>query len=107
MFQNIDLLATPTAPVPAPRIDADKFSLGGDEHPVRGPGSGLISRNTSPTNSTGLPAISVPCGFTTTGLPIGLQLIGRPFEEQLLFRSAQAYETISPSLDSIPSVNSR
>ena len=107
IFQNVDLLATPTAPVPAPRIDADKFSLGGDEHPVRGPGSGLISRNTSPTNSTGLPAISVPCGFTTTGLPIGLQLIGRPFEEQLLFRSAQAYETISPSLESIPSVNSR
>jgi len=106
MFQDIDLLATPTAPVPAPRIDADKFSLGGEEHPVRGPGSGLISRNTSPTNSTGLPAISVPCGLTSTGLPIGLQLIGRPFEESLLFRAAQAYETVSPSLHLVPSVNS-
>ena len=106
VFQNIDLLATPTAPIPAPRIDEDKFALNGDEYPVRGPGSGMISRNTSPTNSTGLPAISIPCGLTSNGLPIGLQLIGRPFEEQLIFQAATAYERVSPSLNSAPPVTS-
>jgi aspartyl-tRNA(Asn)/glutamyl-tRNA(Gln) amidotransferase subunit A len=97
VFQEVDFLVTPTAPVAAPRIDATTITLGGAEHRVRGPGSGMISRNTSPSNATGLPAITVPCGFTQTGLPIGLQLIGRPFEEGLLFRVAQGYETVSPS----------
>ena len=43
-------------------------------------------------NLTGLPAISLPCGFTDTGLPIGFQLIGRPFDEATLFGLADAYE---------------
>jgi aspartyl-tRNA(Asn)/glutamyl-tRNA(Gln) amidotransferase subunit A len=71
--------------------------LGAKTHPVRGPGSGSVSRNTSPSNSTGLPAISVPCGFTSSGLPIGLQLIGRPFDEALLLQIAHAYEAVSPA----------
>lgn len=78
---EVDVLATPTAPIPAPRIQDKIVRVGGRSYPVRGPGSGSVSRNTSPSNSTGLPAISVPCGFTTAGLPIGLQLIGRPFGE--------------------------
>jgi aspartyl-tRNA(Asn)/glutamyl-tRNA(Gln) amidotransferase subunit A len=44
-------------------------------------------------NLTGLPAISVPCGFTSAGLPIGLQLAGRAFEEATVLRAAQAYES--------------
>ncbi len=104
VFQDVDFIVTPTAPVVAPRIDADTFSLGGDDYPVRGPGSGMISRNTAPTNSTGLPAITVPCGFDQQGLPIGLQFIGRPFEEQLLFQAAQGYEQVSPSLGMRPPV---
>jgi len=43
-------------------------------------------------NLAGVPAISVPCGFSKAGLPIGLQLIGRPFEEETLLRAAHAYE---------------
>jgi len=94
---------TPTTPVTAPRIDADTFTLDGEDYLVRGPGSGMVSRNTAPTNSTGLPAITVPCGFDQRGLPIGLQLIGRPYQEELLFQAAQAYEHVSPSLGIWPS----
>jgi len=43
-------------------------------------------------NLAGLPAISVPCGFSKAGLPIGMQLIGRPFEEETVLRAAHAYE---------------
>ncbi|MDA0735161.1 MAG: amidase [Chloroflexi bacterium] len=104
VFQDVDCIVTPTAPVTAPRIDADTFTLGGKDYQVRGPGSGMVSRNTAPTNSTGLPAITVPCGFDQWGLPIGLQLIGRPYEEELLFQAAQAYEQASPSFGIRPAV---
>ena len=104
VLQEVDFLVTATAPVAAPRIDSPTITLGGAEHRVRGPGAGLVSRNTSPSNGTGLPAISVPCGFTQAGLPIGLQLIGRPFEEGLLFQVAHGYEAVSPSLGRLPSV---
>jgi len=97
VLQEVDVLVTPTAPVPAPPIGAKAVTLGGTAYQVRGPGSGVISRNTSPSNATGLPAITVPCGFTAAGLPIGLQLIGRPFEEALLLQVAHAYEAVSPA----------
>ena len=104
VLQEVDVLVTPTAPVPAPPIGAQTVTLGGTAHRVRGPGSGVISKNTSPSNATGLPAITVPCGFTAAGLPIGLQLIGRPFEEALLFQVAHAYEAVSPARGRHPGV---
>ena len=52
-----------------------------------------LTRLTGPFDLTGQPAISVPCGFTDDGLPVGLQLVGRRFEEALVFRAAHAYET--------------
>jgi aspartyl-tRNA(Asn)/glutamyl-tRNA(Gln) amidotransferase subunit A len=52
-----------------------------------------VTRLTGPTNMTGLPSLSVPCGSTASGLPAGLQLIGRPFDEATLYRFAHAYET--------------
>ena len=64
----------------------------------------MISHNTYPGNATGLPAITVPCGFTQSGLPIGLQLMGRPFEEALLFQAAHAYEQVSPAQGKRPPV---
>ena len=97
VLQEVDVLVIPTAPVPAPPIGAKAVTLGGTAYQVRGPGSGVISRNTSPSNATGLPALTVPCGFTAAGLPIGLQLIGRPFEEALLLQVAHAYEAVSPA----------
>ena len=104
VLQQVDFLVTPTAPVPAPRIDADYIELDGAKHRVRGPGSGLISRNTSPLNGTGLPAITVPCGVTEGGLPIGVQFITGPFKEELLFQVAHSYEGVSPSRELRPQV---
>jgi aspartyl-tRNA(Asn)/glutamyl-tRNA(Gln) amidotransferase subunit A len=49
-------------------------------------------RCTAPFNATGLPALSLPCGFTRSGLPIGLQLVGRPFDEATVLRAGHAYE---------------
>ena len=97
VLQDVDFLITPTTPLPAPRIDAETLEAEGREQKVRGPGSGHVSRNTSPMNATGFPAITVPCGFSELGLPIGLQFIGRPWEEGNLFRIANGYEGVSPS----------
>jgi aspartyl-tRNA(Asn)/glutamyl-tRNA(Gln) amidotransferase subunit A len=96
VLQDVDFLVTPAAPVVAWRIDTETVVVGGAAHPVRGPGAGITSRCTSPSNATGLPAMSIPCGFTPAGLPIGLQLIGRPFEEARLFQVAHGYETVAP-----------
>ena len=96
-LQEVDFLVAPTAPFPPPPIGATTVEIEGKAYRIRGPGSGAISRTTSPGNATGLPAISVPCGFTKAGLPIGVQFMGRPFEEGLLFRLAHGYEAISPS----------
>ena len=50
----------------------------------------------------GVPSISIPCGFGEGGMPVGLQLMGRPFEEPLLYRVAYAYEQVSPSKRALP-----
>jgi aspartyl-tRNA(Asn)/glutamyl-tRNA(Gln) amidotransferase subunit A len=104
VMQQVDFLITPTAPVPAPRIDAEYITVKGEEYRVRGAGSGMVSRNTSPLNAMGLPAISVPCGVTKGGLPIGVQFITGPFEEGLLFQVAANYEQVSPSQGLRPAV---
>ena len=102
VLQDVDVLVTPAAPVAAWRIDTETVVLHGTTYPVRGAGAGMTARCTSPSNATGLPAMSIPCGFTSAGLPIGLQLIGRAFEEPLLFQIAHGYEAVSPSRDRRP-----
>lgn len=86
-FDEIDVFITPTTPFPAPRI-AD---LTQDPSLLR-PAELRLLRNTRPINVWGLPAISVPCGFTEKGLPIGLQLVGPPGGEKKVLRAAHAYE---------------
>ena len=88
IFEQVDLILTPTTPIPAVGIGhaMDLFGETGES------GYNLLSRNTRPFNLTGSPAISVPCGFTRMGLPIGLQLTGRLFDEATVFRAAHAYE---------------
>ena len=97
VLQDVDFIVTPTTPLCAPRIDTPYIEHLGETHRVRGAGSGIVSRNTSPFNATGHPAITVPCGLNQDGLPIGLQFIGAGFREDLLFQVASAYEGVSPS----------
>ncbi len=104
VLQGVDLIVTPTTPLVAPRIDAAYVEHCGETHRVRGPGSGLVSRNTSPLNATGHPAITLPCGLNHNGLPIGLQFIAAGFREDLLFQAAAAYEAVSPTQGRRPPV---
>ena len=87
VFADFDLLVTPTTPLPAPSI-AD---LKANPEALR-PAELCLLRNTRPFNVWGLPAISVPCGFTESGLPIGLQIAGPHWREDLVLRLAYAYE---------------
>jgi aspartyl-tRNA(Asn)/glutamyl-tRNA(Gln) amidotransferase subunit A len=87
LFADVDLLVTATIPIPAPTI-AD---LKKDPAALR-PAELMLLRNTRPFNVWGLPAISVPCGLTKNGLPMGLQIAGPPWREDLVLRLAYAYE---------------
>ncbi|HUQ41707.1 MAG TPA: amidase [Candidatus Limnocylindrales bacterium] len=76
------VILTPTTPIAAPpRQGEDAVAA-----------AARLTANTSPFNLTGLPAISIPCGFTRAGLPIGLQLAAGPWHEALLLRAARAFE---------------
>ena len=87
VFENVDVFIIPTTPVPPPTIAKLK------ENPDQlRPTEILLLRNTRPVNVWGLPAISVPCGFTSGGLPIGLQIVGPHWGEALVLQTAQSYE---------------
>jgi aspartyl-tRNA(Asn)/glutamyl-tRNA(Gln) amidotransferase subunit A len=80
-FEKYDILLTPTTPITAPLLGGDAVEQ------ARG-----LTRFTAPFNLSGLPALSLPCGFTRQGLPIGLQIISRPWAEAEVLRAGQAYE---------------
>jgi aspartyl-tRNA(Asn)/glutamyl-tRNA(Gln) amidotransferase subunit A len=82
-FEQVDALLSPTSPVPA-------FKLGEKvDDPLA---MYLMDIYTLPCNLAGVPGLSLPCGFTQAGLPIGLQVLGRPFDEAKLLRIGRAYE---------------
>ena len=87
VFAEVDLLVTPSTPTAAPTI----AELKANPEALR-PAELKLLRNTRPFNVWGLPAISVPCGFTKNGLPIGLQIAGPHWREDLVLRLAHAYE---------------
>jgi aspartyl-tRNA(Asn)/glutamyl-tRNA(Gln) amidotransferase subunit A len=86
-FDKLDVLITPTMPISAPAVAKLRENPG----ELR-PQELILLRNTRPFNVWGLPAISVPCGFTQDGLPIGLQIAGPPGREDVVLRVAFAYE---------------
>ena len=90
-LEAVDLLLTPTTPLPAIPIGQETVRYGGAEEPA----IAAFVRCTGPFNASGLPALSLPCGFTRAGLPIGLQLVGRPFDEATVLRAGHAYEQAS------------
>jgi aspartyl-tRNA(Asn)/glutamyl-tRNA(Gln) amidotransferase subunit A len=89
---TVDALLLPSTPVPAPPLTATEVTVEGVREEVRA----ALTRCTRPINLTGHPALSVPCGLTTAGLPMSLQLVGRHFDEGTLLRLGCAYEAVSP-----------
>jgi aspartyl-tRNA(Asn)/glutamyl-tRNA(Gln) amidotransferase subunit A len=82
-FRKVDVIVSPTAPTPAFRIGEKT------DDPLQ---MYLSDIHTIPVNLAGIPAISIPCGFSHEGLPIGLQIIGKPFDEGMLLRVAYTFE---------------
>jgi aspartyl-tRNA(Asn)/glutamyl-tRNA(Gln) amidotransferase subunit A len=80
VFSEVDAFLTPTEPYVAPLMSVDAEADAG------------VRQFTVPVSFTGFPALSVPCGFSSTGMPIGLQITANDFQEQLLFRIAAALE---------------
>ncbi len=81
-FDKFDILLLPTTPVPAPRIE--------DTGPIRA--ARLLTSFTSPFNLTGLPVLSMPCGFNETGLPLGLQIVSKHWAETKVLQAGNAFE---------------
>jgi aspartyl-tRNA(Asn)/glutamyl-tRNA(Gln) amidotransferase subunit A len=89
-MEGVDAVMLPAIPFPVPTLEETDVETSG------GPATlSMVARFTGltrPFNTLGLPALSVPCGFDTNGMPIGLQLVGRPFDEALLYRIGHAYQ---------------
>ena len=88
-LEKVDVLVLPTGPVTAPPVESVP-GIESKEHSLTGL-AGRISF-TGPFNLAGTPAISVPCGFSAAGMPMGLQIVGKPFDEETVLRVAHAYE---------------
>ena len=84
-FQKYDALLLPSTPITAPLIEGNDAL----EQARR------LTRFTAPFNLTGLPALSLPCGFSSAGMPIGLQIVGAHWQEAKVLRAAQAYESLT------------
>ena len=88
-LEKVDVLVLPTGPVTAPLVESSP-GIQSKEHALTGL-AGRISF-TGPFNLAGTPALSVPCGFSSSGMPMGLQIVGRPFAEETVLKVAYAYE---------------
>jgi aspartyl-tRNA(Asn)/glutamyl-tRNA(Gln) amidotransferase subunit A len=93
-LENCDALLLTTLPIPAPPIGAETMTIGGREEPVRA----MMLRLTQLFNVTGHPAISIPCGVTSNGLPVGLQLVGHRNQTEALLSAAVVVEQSVPTL---------
>ncbi|HSB80225.1 MAG TPA: amidase [Candidatus Methylomirabilis sp.] len=98
VLRRLDALLLPTTPIPAPRTDERAVTVDGLSDDPRA----WLTRCTRPINLTGHPALSVPCGLTTGGLPIAFQLVGRQFDEATLLRVGAAYESVNPMREREP-----
>jgi aspartyl-tRNA(Asn)/glutamyl-tRNA(Gln) amidotransferase subunit A len=93
VLQKVDVLVTPTMTQPAAAFEGYDAT------------STVTGRSfTAPFNLTGLPAISVPCGFTASGLPVGMQIAGKPFDEPGVIRAAYAYQQEARWFEQRPSI---
>jgi aspartyl-tRNA(Asn)/glutamyl-tRNA(Gln) amidotransferase subunit A len=88
----LDAIVTPVTPFSATEIGVEAVSINGESEKVRA----ALLRLNRPANFAELPAISVPCGFTPSGLPVGLQIIGHGWQEKSLLQFAHAFERVHP-----------
>lgn len=88
LWQEVDVLVTPATMLAAPQAHERQVHIGERQLSMRE----ALLRLMRPFNLTGLPAMSLPCGFTAQGLPIGLQIAGKPFDEATVLRLGYAYE---------------
>ena len=98
---EVDAIVAPTTPITAPRIGEEKILIDGQEQNTRA----LLLRNNRPANLGGIPAISVPCGLTPRGLPVGLQFMAGVTDEPLLLELAARFEKAAP-LNARPNLES-
>ena len=91
VLKRVDILVTPTLPITATPIGQKTVMIRDDEQPVYL----ALLRNTEPFNLTGLPALTLPCGFSAKGMPIGMQIVGRPFDEATVLRLGHAYQEVT------------
>jgi len=89
---QVDAIVSPTSPAIAPLINAESITIKDVEYDLKLTRDEVLGRDTYLANITGIPAISLPCGFGEAGMPVGLQLMGRPFEEDRLYQIAYACE---------------
>ncbi|NTE89840.1 Asp-tRNA(Asn)/Glu-tRNA(Gln) amidotransferase subunit GatA [Agrobacterium rubi] len=89
VFDKVDVLICPTLTMPVPTIQETDVDTGSRD---AADNFGHVSENCRLVNYLGLPAISLPCGFDSSGMPIGLQMIGLPFDEAMLLKVADAYQ---------------
>ena len=92
LFRGVDALVLPSVPAVAPRIGQDTIDLAGEVLETRA----VITRFSRLFNFVGAPALSVPCGFGAHGLPVGLQIAGRPMDEETVIAIGAAYERATP-----------
>jgi aspartyl-tRNA(Asn)/glutamyl-tRNA(Gln) amidotransferase subunit A len=97
-FQKVNVILTPQLPITAPKLDQGNVSWGKETEAV----PSALTRFTRIYNLVGIPSLSVPCGFSATGLPIGLQIAGRPFDEKTVLRVGCAYEMNTSWKDRLP-----
>lgn len=100
-MEGLDLLITPTEQLTAPRIEENVVAIDGVEEATQN----LMVWLNRPFNLTGFPAISVPCGFDEDDLPVGLQIVGKPFQEGVVLRTAFNYEQATPWHSKRPSLD--
>lgn len=99
LFDDVDVVVAPAVPIGAPRVDETAWTRpDGSSELVHA----AMTRLSSPANLTGLPALAVPCGRDGDGMPVGLQVIGRPFEEATVLRVGHTWERLAAAPRDLP-----